>query len=561
MLAFSIAPALPAAPLSGRISGVVVDPQGTPQMGATVLVVSEQSLDASPIQLLTNDRGLFLTDGIATGFYSIRATLAGFLPTMEQHVHVSEQHITQLQIELGSVFASLEKFRRASNQPTPPQEWTWVLRTSPATRPILRWDEDSDSNEVLIHSLPNGPEGVGQKTPRSMFELSSGSVEPGSISNLSDAPSTAYAYDESVGYHGDIVFAGHFGYESGAATGGFITEWLPSGNPHTGPVSTLVIREAEQASGGPAFHGMKLSHDDQADLGDRIHLRYGADFLVANYIGTTSSVRPHGELAFQIEPKWIASVAVASHPWQDSASESSPMESALDNMDSFPTLLLRSGRPILAGDLHEEFALEHALTSTSSVTASIFHDRSSDTPIFGRGPASSADFLQDFYSNAFAYDGGESRSWGTRVAYEQKISDLVSAVVVYAWAGALTPTTESPSESLRDLLATQQRSSLAGRLCTNFARTGTQISAGYKWVDGRVASRQDAYGEAVYGIDPFVSLIVRQRLPKFIPGHPVVTADFGNLLAQGYVPVETQDGQVLIVPAFRSFRGGLTFQF
>jgi len=136
VLAISLAPALRAAPRPGRISGVVVDPQGTPQMGATVLVVPEQSIDASPLQLLTNDRGLFITDGLTTGFYSIRATLAGFLPTMEQHVHVSDQHITQLQIELGSVFTSIEKFRRSPNQSAPPQEWTWVLRTSTATRPI-----------------------------------------------------------------------------------------------------------------------------------------------------------------------------------------------------------------------------------------------------------------------------------------------------------------------------------------------------------------------------------------------------------------------------------------
>jgi hypothetical protein len=38
-------------------------------------------------------------------------------------------------------------------------------------------------------------------------------------------------------------------------------------------------------------------------------------------------------------------------------------------------------------------------------------------------------------------------------------------------------------------------------------------------------------------------------------------ADFGNLLAQGYVPLQTQDGQVILVPSYRSFRGGVSFQF
>jgi hypothetical protein len=38
-------------------------------------------------------------------------------------------------------------------------------------------------------------------------------------------------------------------------------------------------------------------------------------------------------------------------------------------------------------------------------------------------------------------------------------------------------------------------------------------------------------------------------------------ADFRNLLAQGYVPVSTPEGVVLLVPSYRSFRGGLSFQF
>ncbi|MFZ0634700.1 MAG: carboxypeptidase-like regulatory domain-containing protein [Candidatus Acidiferrales bacterium] len=557
ILASCVVPTLGAAPRPGRISGVVIDPQGTPQMGASVLIVSEQSADASPVQLLTNDRGLFLTDGMSSGFYSIRATLAGFLPTVEQHIHVSDQHITQLQIELGSVFASIEKFRRPSNQQSPPDEWSWVLRTSASTRPILRWDDQ----EVLLQGASGATEVSNQKMARSLLELTSGSMHPGSVSNAAEAPSTAFAYDESISEGGHLVFAGQFGYESAAATGGFVTQWLPSGNPHTGPVSTLVLRESELGD-GPEFRGMRLGHDNQLDLGDRMHFRYGADYLMANYDGgTTYSLRPRAELALQLSPDWLMSFAVASHPWQDSDSSSGALETALDNLDSFPTLLLRGGQPVLADDLHEEVAVEHALSKNSSLTTALFHDRSKDTAVFGRGPASSADFLQDFYSNAFAYDGGASNSWGARVAYEQKISQLLNAAVVYSWAGALAPDADNPTESLRDLLQTRQRNSLAGRMCVHIPRLDTQLTAGYKWVDGSAVSRQDPYGEAMYNIDPYLSLVIRQPLPKFIPGHAVVMADFGNLLAQGYVSIQTQDGRVLLVPTYRSFRGGLSFQF
>ncbi|MFZ0036616.1 MAG: carboxypeptidase-like regulatory domain-containing protein [Candidatus Acidiferrales bacterium] len=560
VLALASFAALPlaAAPQPGKISGVVVDPHGTPQMGATVFVVSEQAASAAPLQLLTNDRGLFATDGLASGFYSIRATLAGFLPAIEQHIHVKDQQITQLQIELGSIFTSLDKFRRATDQEAPPDEWTWVLRTSASTRPILRWDE----GEVLLGGQSVNAEIAQQKQARSLFELTSGGLHPGSISNLPDAPATAFAYDENLGARGHLVFAGEFGYDSASASGGFVAEWLPSGNPHTGPVSALVIRESELGTDSPAFRGARLSHDDQLQLGDRIHLRYGGEFLMAGYEGTTSSIRPRGELAYQVSPNWIASATISSHPWQDSDASSGALESALTNLDEFPTLLVRDNRSVLADDLHEEIAIEHTLNPKASVTAAVFHDHSNDTAVIGRGNETSSDFLQDFYSDAFAYDAGASSSWGARIAYEQKITDLINAAVVYAYAGAMVPNADdNSSESLRDVLRTQNRSSLAFRACAQLPHFGTQLTIGYKWIDGQVVSRQDAFGEAMYNIDPYLSVIIRQRLPKFVPGHATAMADFGNLLAQGYVPLQTQDGQVILVPSYRSFRGGVSFQF
>jgi Carboxypeptidase regulatory-like domain len=562
VLAFAASAALPlaAAPQPGKISGVVVDPHGTPQMGATVFIISEQAADIAPMQLLTNDRGLFSTESLASGFYSIRATLAGFLPAVEQHVHVKDAQITNLHIELGSIFSSLDKFRRADGQNAPPDEWTWTLRTSAATRPILRWDDD-DGEVTLAGQMPQ-MEIARQKQARSLFELTNGGMHPGSISNLSDAPATVFAYDENLGAQGHLVFAGQFGYESASATGGFVAEWLPSGNPHTGPVSTLVIHESELGPGSPAFRGTRLSHDNQFQLGDRFHIRYGAELLTAGFEGTTTSVRPRAEIAYQFAPNWTASATIANHPWQDSDSSTGALESALENLDAFPTLLVRDNRSVLADDLHEELAIEHTLSPKSSLTAAVFHDHSDNTAVIGRGNETSSDFLQDFYSDAFAYDGGSSSSWGARLAYEQKITDLISAAVVYAWAGALVPSAdENTSESLRDLLQTQYQASLAFRAIARMPRVGTQLTVSYKWIDGKVVSQQDAYGEAMYNVDPDLSLIIRQRLPKFVPGHATVLADFGNLLAQGYVPLRTADGSVVLVPSYRSFRGGVSFQF
>jgi hypothetical protein len=54
---------------------------------------------------------------------------------------------------------------------------------------------------------------------------------------------------------------------------------------------------------------------------------------------------------------------------------------------------------------------------------------------------------------------------------------------------------------------------------------------------------------------------IRQPLPSLFPCRIEVQADMGNLLAQGYVPVSTTDGSLVLVPSYRYFRGGLNLQF
>jgi len=75
--------------VQGILSGVVRDTSGTPQLGASVQVIPESGLSATAIGFLTNTQGVFRGEKLAPGFYTVRVTLAGFLPTLEKHVRVS----------------------------------------------------------------------------------------------------------------------------------------------------------------------------------------------------------------------------------------------------------------------------------------------------------------------------------------------------------------------------------------------------------------------------------------------------------------------------------------
>jgi hypothetical protein len=548
---------LMAAPRSGKISGVVVDLSGTPQMGATVSITSEQINGSHIADLLTNDRGHFFSGSLLPGLYSVRVSLAGFLPAMEQHVQVSDQRTTLLEIQLGSVFSSLARLRQPDKQAVDAEEWTWVLRSSTATRPVLRWND----GEVLLAGEASQAEAARKNQPRGQIEFTSGSRHPGSISNIADTPATAFAYDQTIGAGSRLLFAGQFSYERASASGGFATVWLPAGDKNDGPVTSFVLRQSQLGPVGPAFRGLRVEHNSQFALGDRLSVHYGAEYLLAGFGRPTSALRPRIELGIQLEPTWRAAFMVAASPWSGAAAGDSALQSALESLDAFPTLLMRDNHPVLEGGWHEELAVEHSLGGKASLVAAGFRDRSSHTAVFGHGAAANPDYLQDFFSNAFVYDGSESGSWGARLAYRQKVSDNLETEVVYAWAGALAPDAAATNGDLRSALDTRYRHSLGARVSSHLPLLGTQLTAGYKWISGPVVSRQDSYGEAVYGLDPYLNITVRQPLPKFFPCHMAALADFGNLLSQGYVPVTTRDGRVMLIAVYRSFRGGLSLQF
>jgi hypothetical protein len=540
---------------SGVISGVVVDGSGTPQMGASVLISSEKLLGISQVKLLTNERGAFSTAALPTGLYSLTVTLAGFLPTVESHLAVSDTHATLVQVVLGSLFSSLDQLRsQTPQQRGASDDWVWVLRSSAGTRAVLRWDDQQIPG--LTPSERVDPQG------HALMEVSSGSDRPASISNSAVAPATAFAYDMPVGLQERVLVAGRVAYLDQQSSTALAAEWLPSGDSRTGPVTTIVARQAQFGPGGPVFRGMRLSHDEQLALGDHLSVRYGAEYIFAGFGSSTSALRPRAELAIELSPTWQATAILSTHPWQDALGDTADaLQSTLNSFDAFPTLMVQRSRPVFENGLHEEAALKHSFRRGADITAAVFHDRSTHTAVLGVGPSPGADFVQGFFGNAFAYDGGATQSGGARLVYHQKVSDGLATTVIYDYAGALAIDPDSDARRLRDRFDTASRQSVSSKVTAKVPGVDTRLVVGYKWLDGPAVSQQDPYGESMYGIDPYLSMGIRQPLPNVFPARIEMQADVGNLLQQGVVPVTVNGHQLVLVPAYRYFRGGLTLQF
>jgi len=551
-----------AKPVTGKVTGVVRDAGGTPQMGASVELIPEAAgATFSRLGFLTNTQGIFRSEKLVPGLYSVRVTLAGFLPTLQQHVRINANLTTLVRIEMESMFASLDQLRR---QPTAKaadaEDWKWVLRSASGMRPVLQWDEHG----VLLAS--EGRREPGSSVPKMLLEFTDGARRPGSVSNIASAPGTSFAYDQKLGGTGHLLVAGQMSYQDSAA-GGIATVWLPTGTLGAGPHTALVLREAKLGDTGLTFRGVRLDQGGAVGVGDRILVRYGAEYMLVGLGSGAASLRPRISAEARITNAWKAALIFASEPGSPNMMEAesndlaSALNEAMGELDAFPALMWRGGRPVLQGGWHEEVSAERKLGEKGKLQIAGFHDDNRHIAVFGQGrDLPIADYFQDSFSNGFAYDGGSASSWGARIALREKLTDDLEWTTVYAFGGVLAPSDEAGG-ALRDSLRSVSRNSIGTNVSWTSQRSHTRVTAGYKWINGPALSRLDNFGETLYQMDPFLHFSIRQRLPRFGLGRWEAIADCENLMAQGYVPMTTRDGQAILVPAFRTVRGGLSVQF
>lgn len=552
-----------AKPAAGKVTGLVRDASGTPQMGASVELIPELAGTFSSQNFLTNTQGVFRADKLLPGLYTIRVTLAGFLPTLEQHVRINANLTTMVRIELESMFASLDQLRR---QPVPhtaeADDWKWVLRSASGMRPVLQWDEHGNAASSEARNETGGSD------PHMILEFTDGARKPGSVSNVASAPGTSFAYDQKLGT-GKLLVAAQMSYEDSAA-GGVATVWLPTGTLGAGPHTALVLREAKLGNTGLTFRGLRLDQGGAVAVGDRVLLKYGAEYVLVGLGSAASSLRPRVSAEVPVNDVWKAAMIFASQPGgpntmdETSGDLNSVLKEALGQLDAFPALMWHRGRPVLQNGWHEEIAADRKLGEKGKLQVAAFHDDNHHLAVFGQGhELPVTEYFQDSFSNGFAYDGGSASSWGARVAWREKLTDDLELTAVYAYGGVLAPGEDMSGQigPLRDSLRNVMRNSAGANISWTSRKTHTKLTTGYKWVDGQALTRLDNYGESLYQMDPFLHISVRQQLPRFGLGRWEAIADCDNLLAQGYVSMNTRDGQMILVPAFRAVRGGLSVQF
>jgi hypothetical protein len=566
--------------LSGAITGVVTNALGIPQMGATVLLYNHQ--DRITEKVTTNDLGEFRFLSLFPELYSVRVTLATYLPAFRQNILVQPGMRSVLNVNLSGVFSTIQfSYPPIENGGLMTDDWKWVLRSASATRPVLRFlDPAPDPGAAVTHRS------AAFSDTRGILKVSAG--EGGVLTSLGNEADLGTAFALATSLYGSNVFevSGNVGYgsQTGVPTAAFRTSYsrnVAGGSPEFSLTMRQLFLPARMGaaitgneSALPMLRTMSAAVDDRTQVADDITVQYGFTMDSVVFVERLNYLSPYARLSYAIGDGATLEFAYTSgNARPDLAgqtSQDSGLQRDLSSLALFPSVSLRAGRPKIQRG--EEYELTYSRKVGSRTWyASAYRESVTNATLSIVAPAgefSGGDILPDIFSNSSIFNAGDYRSTGYTAAMTQNLGDRVSATVMYGSMGALTADnraliSDSPDE-LRSMIRASRRHAATTRVTATSPWTGTHMIASYQWTnDHRWGLPGNLYSTQAIRQTPGLNLYIRQPIP--VPGLPwrmEATADLRNMLAQGYLPLTMTNGQhLLLVETPRSFRGGLSFIF
>jgi hypothetical protein len=569
--------------LSGFLSGTVKDPHGVPLMGATVIVYNHQDRPIS--RMLTNERGHFQFAGLFPAMYSLRVSLASFIPAVRKDILVQPGMRSMLSVSLSTLFSSIQfDYPAFENATIMSDDWKWVLRSASETRPVMRLlpEQKADASTLDRHV-------AAFSDTRGILRLSAGDGPmAGNIGSEADM-GTAFALATSLYNNGMLQVSGNLGYgsQTGVPAAAFRTSYsrgLAGGQPVISVTmrqlalpgrymsAALAGGESEQVPGN-VLRSVSAGFDDRTQISDKLSVQYGFTLDSVSFMNHLNYLSPYARLSYAINRSTNLELAYSAGNARPDLAESdlddADLQRDLNTLAMFPRVSMEHGRSRVQRGEEYEIALTRK-EGSRSLRLSAYREllfNTAVTMVAPDGTFSGNDVLPDMFSNSSVFDAGTFDTVGYSVAFTQDLGSHVSATAVYGNEGGLTTSREelvsnSPDE-LRSMIHAGRRQSLTARVAATVPWTGTHLIASYQWLPG---DRQWVMAGNLYSTQSFRSLpgfnvYIRQPIPGF--GKRLeATADLRNVLAQGYLGLRSPNGgRVLLVDNPRSVRGGLAFIF
>ena len=590
--------AFPATParLSGSIAGLVRSSSGVPQMGATVFLFnrSEKLMQRA----ITNERGLFGFGLLPPDLYSVRVSLASFMPAVKQKIAVQPGMQSLLYVNLASVLSSVELvYAKPGEGALMSDDWKWVLKESAATRPVLRMLPGFSGSDPEQRQSTSGS---AFSDTRGVLNLSAGDAGSlGGTSAQSDL-GTAFAVATSVFGHSELQFSGNVGYSAhaGLPAAGFRTSYSQQGE---GPEIAITVQQVYlpvrgglavltgQTDGVPALRTMSVSMHDSKMLTDNLRLDYGASLDSVTYTDHLNSLNKFARLTYDLGMlgKVKAAFSSGAPPTEllmeppellmeprgqdrSTGGDAEALAQDLAALATLPRLSLLNGHAAIQRSQDIEAGYEKKIRDTT-LSLSAYREKVSNaamTVVAPDGAFAAGDLLPDISSQNSIFDAGSYRRSGFAASLSQALGERVQVGTSFGSGGALSPDRQDPTamsaDGLRSSLQTVQRFWASARASAKLPLTGTIVTGSYQWMDYNNTIMPDHFylTQSPY-TEPGLNVRVRQPIPSVpgMPGRLEATAELQNGLAQGYLPVTEGGQRVTLVPSPRALRGGLSFIF
>jgi len=576
----SLSRAGPTLKLSGAIAGKVNDSFGIPQMGATVVLYNRQ--DRIFQKAFTDERGEFRFAGLFPDAYSVRVTLATFVPAVKRDILVQPGMRSVLSVNLNSLFSTVQLQYPTADNGLMTDDWKWVLRSASATRPILRFlEETRDGNSTRTTRT------AAFSDTRGILKVSAG--EGGLENGIGNQPDLGTAFAVATSLYGNNVFqvSGNVGYgsQTGVPAAAFRTSYSRD-MAGDSPEVSLTMRQlylparlgaavTGNESAMPMLRTMTAGFDDHAEIADGLKLSYGITMDAVSFIDHLNYVSPYARLSYTMggggQLDFTFTSGNARPDLSGDAVADSDLQRGLNTLAVFPNVSLRGGRTkVQRGEEYEMVYTRKIGSRTYHLSA--YRESVSNQALSIVAPVgfyTSGDILPDIFTGNSIFNAGNYQSSGYTAAVTQNMGEHFSATVIYGSLGALSAAnrelfSNSPDE-LRSMIRAGRKNAATTRITATAPRTGTHMIASYQWTpDRRWAMPGNVYSTEGLHANPGLNVVIRQPIPglTMLPWRMEATADLRNMLAQGYLPLNMANGQsVLLVETPRSFRGGLSFIF
>ncbi|MFL6414124.1 MAG: carboxypeptidase-like regulatory domain-containing protein [Bryobacteraceae bacterium] len=570
--------------------GSIVDGAGVPQRGASVQLFNKyQQLVA---KTASDSEGRFAFLAVPADLYSLHATLASFLPAAKDRISVKAGSSSILQIHLATLFSSIEV-----NYVVPTSamadDWKWVLRSSPATRPITRLVDESSEDSSSHRKAP-----VFTQT-QAMLSLSGGDGGTFDSSAALGDWGTGFSLSTTVLGNSELKVSGSYGDMAamGPPSVTICAIYSPHEDGYFGrpPELTLMMSQVggvgSPVSAGPnasieypvlgsaPLRAMSLGMYETADPIDNVHIEYGALAESLDYLQHSSRISPFVRLTVNAARvgQFVGAYSDGGQPdalLRHNRNAENDLEArnlrdliSAGSLAKLPQLSRQNGRL----EMQRTRTLEigwNKVSGTRTYAFSAFTEDVSHGRINLAGDLSAIraeDLLTDTYASTSTYNIGRYSRRGYWASAMQKVGGHADFSVGYGQMGGFAAHPSGPSSGqFRSFVDQKTVNIAAARVRTSLAVLGTQLQIEYGWMDGGRVVPQHLFTTQDSRVSPGFNVYLRQPLPSAfgLPGRLELTADLRNLLAQGYLPIASAGGShTLIMQAPRSIRGGLNFIF